>query len=194
MLLSSGMEKRFWAEAAATVVKLMNKCPSFAINGDTPDFKWYGKYGDYTWIKTFGCQAYDHIKQSKLEARALKCVLLGYQSGVKGYRLWCIEPGNHKIMVSRDVVFTESIMPFKKAKDVEKVSVSDESEVNPEVEPDELAQGGADVGVDDEVIHGESDESTEDLTQYQLARDRARRKNVKAPARYADSEMLYFAL
>ena len=37
MLFTSGMEKRFWAEAVATAVKLINKCSSFTIDGDTPD-------------------------------------------------------------------------------------------------------------------------------------------------------------
>ena len=37
--------------------------------------------------------------------------MLGYQKGVKGYRLWCIEPENHKIVISRDVIFLDD-MPF----------------------------------------------------------------------------------
>lgn len=194
MLLSFGMEKKFWAEAAATAIKLMNKCPSSAIKGDTPDFKWYGKHGGYTGINIFGCQAYAHVKQSKLDARALKCVLLGYQSGVKGYRLWCLEPGKQKVIVSRDVVFSESVMSLKKKKDIEVTTVSVEPVTISERESDVLAQGGADGSDEDEVTQGESNQEPEDLSEYLLARDRARRKDVKSPARYADSEMLYFAL
>ena len=117
MLATSGMDKRFSGEAAATAVKLMNKCPASSLNGDTPDFKWYGGHGDYSKLKVFGCKAYAHLRQSKLDARALKCVFLGYQDGVKGYRLWCIEPGNPNIIISRDVVFLESDMPLKKPSD-----------------------------------------------------------------------------
>lgn len=110
MLLASGMEKKFWAEAAATAVKLMNMCPSSSIGGDTPEFTWYGEFGSYSHLRFFGCKTYAHLKQSKLYARALRCVMVGYQPGVKGYMLWCVEPGNHKIIVCRDVVFSKSEM------------------------------------------------------------------------------------
>lgn len=75
MLFTSGMEKRFWAEAVSTAVKLLNKCPSSSINSDTPDLRWYGSYGDYSHIKIFGCKAYAYMKQTKLDARALRCVM-----------------------------------------------------------------------------------------------------------------------
>lgn len=35
---------------------------------------------------------------------------------MKGYRLWCLEKGSEKCMISRDVVFNEIEMPL--AKDV----------------------------------------------------------------------------
>lgn len=114
MLLAAGMGKRFWAEAASTAVKLMNKCPSSSIGGDTPDYRWFGGYGSYADLRNFGCKAFAHIKQEKLEARALRCVMLGYQSGVKGYRLWCIEKNEGKIIISRDVIFWEGEFPLKK--------------------------------------------------------------------------------
>ena len=63
-------------------------------------------------LRPFGCKAYAHKKQGKLNARAEKCVMLGYPRGVKGYRLWCIEPSNGKIVLSRDVVFMEDEMPL----------------------------------------------------------------------------------
>lgn len=63
------------------------------------------------------CTAYAYNRKSKLRARALKCVMLGYQKGVEGYRLWCIEPGNQKVVISRDVVFVENNMPYLNQKD-----------------------------------------------------------------------------
>lgn len=42
MLSDSGLPKRFWAEATHTVVVLINKTPSSAINFEIPDKKWSG--------------------------------------------------------------------------------------------------------------------------------------------------------
>ena len=114
MLFSSGLPKRFWAEAIITAAVLINKCPSSAISDETPDTRWYGSINDYSILRSFGCAAYAHIKQSKLEPRAKKCVMLGYQDGVKAYRLWSLEKGDQKIVVSRDVVFNEEEMSFKR--------------------------------------------------------------------------------
>ncbi|GJW95323.1 retrovirus-related pol polyprotein from transposon TNT 1-94 [Tanacetum coccineum] len=45
----------------------------------------------YGMLRTFGCVAYSHIKQGKLEPRAVKCVLLGYPEGVKGNYMLTVE-------------------------------------------------------------------------------------------------------
>ena len=42
---------------------------------------------DYSQLKVFGCTAYAHVDNGKLEPRAVKCLFLGYSSGVKGYKL-----------------------------------------------------------------------------------------------------------
>ena len=60
----------------------------------------------------FDCCAYAHVKQGKLEPRALKCIFLGYPKGIKGYRLWCLEPGMRKCIISRDVIFNENVMGY----------------------------------------------------------------------------------
>ncbi|KAG8474407.1 hypothetical protein CXB51_033681 [Gossypium anomalum] len=58
--------------------------------------------------KIFGFPAYAHVDNGKLEPRSIKCVFLGYKTGVKRYKLWC--PENRKVVISRDVVFDETAM------------------------------------------------------------------------------------
>lgn len=73
--------------------------------------KWNSENCD---LKVFGCVAYAHYKEGKLNHRAKKCLFLGYPSGTKGYRLWCLEKGEEKCIISRDhVVFYETKIPLQ---------------------------------------------------------------------------------
>ena len=59
-------------------------------------------------LRVFGCTAYAHVDNGKLEPRAVKCLFLGYGSRVKGYKLW--NPEAEKTFMSRSVIFNESVM------------------------------------------------------------------------------------
>lgn len=75
--------------------------------------KWTSSHPQLNGLKAFGCTTYAHVKQGKLDARALKCIFLGYPDEVKGYKIWCIEPGSQNIIVNRDVTFKEDEFPLK---------------------------------------------------------------------------------
>nr|GFC87931.1 retrotransposon protein, putative, Ty1-copia subclass [Tanacetum cinerariifolium] len=102
--------KTFWAEATCTAAYLINRSPSTAIEKQTHMEMWSGHPSDYGMLRTFGCVAYSLVQQGKLEPRAVKCVLLGYPEGVKGYRLYRLDNELPKIVTSRNVVFNESVM------------------------------------------------------------------------------------
>lgn len=109
MLSNAGLGKQFWAEAVVYASHLINRLPCSAIDGKTPLEKWFGKPAtDYDSIHVFGCTSYYHVKESKLDPRAKKAIFMGIASGVKGYRLWCLE--TKKTIISRDVTFDESTM------------------------------------------------------------------------------------
>ena len=47
-------------------------------------------------------------ERSKLDLKSRKCIFLGFEKGVKGYRLW--DPISKKTVTSRDVIFDEAFM------------------------------------------------------------------------------------
>ena len=143
-------------------------------------------------MKVFGCMAYAHIRQDKLQLMALKCIFLGYPKGVKGYKLWCLEPGYKRCINSRDVVFNEFEMEnlVKKesvgiiGKHIARIAVENNDEQF-EVEPEP--------GQQDE-SQGEVQENTQKqskLEDYSLTRERARRV-IKPPKIYVYVDLLAF--
>ncbi|GKB87106.1 retrovirus-related pol polyprotein from transposon TNT 1-94 [Tanacetum coccineum] len=84
LLIQSGLPNTFLAEATCTAAYLINRSPSTAIEKKTHMEMWSGHPSDYEMLRIFGCVAYPHDKQGKLEPRVIKCILLGYPEGVKG--------------------------------------------------------------------------------------------------------------
>ncbi|GKB03600.1 retrotransposon protein, putative, ty1-copia subclass [Tanacetum coccineum] len=125
LLIQSGLPKTFWAEATCTTSYLINRSPSRAIDKKTPMEMWSGHPSDYGMLRISGCVAYPHDKQGKLEPRVVKCVLLGYPEGVKGYRLYRLDDESPKMVTSRNVVYNESVM----YKDTLKDSVTSDKSV-----------------------------------------------------------------
>ena len=115
MLLSVGLPKTFWGEAVTNIAYLINRCPSFALGLQTPIELWSGKPANYSNLRVFGAFAFAHIKQDKLGARAIKYAFIGYPLGIKGYKLWRMEPGEPKCILYRDVIFVETRIAMKHA-------------------------------------------------------------------------------
>jgi hypothetical protein len=122
----------FWDEAIYIAFYLVNHSPSTIIDCKTPYEVCSGTPVDYSILKTFGCPAYCHVNDCKLEPRSKKCIFLGYADGVKGYRLWCPDPKSHKFIVSRYVVFNESTMLHSRKESV--ISKENEQGSSKEVE------------------------------------------------------------
>ncbi|KAJ0489574.1 putative RNA-directed DNA polymerase [Helianthus annuus] len=183
MLFGSGLPKKFWAEALSTAAYLVNMSPSSAIDMETPMERWSGEKPDYNRLRVFGTIAYAHINQGKLEPRAQKCILLGYTTGVKGYRLWRLEEGSPKVINSRDVVeFREDktyrdVMGDKTSGDAQKNNSENRIQIEVEAPASEKKAG------DERTSQPETSSSACDSDNYSIARDRTRRQIIK-PSRY----------
>jgi hypothetical protein len=108
MLKTKRVPSKFWGEAVTTAVYVLNRCPTKSVQGKTPYEAWHGIKPKVDHLRTFGCVG--HVKRvgpglNKLVDRSTKMVLLGYESGTKGYRL--VDPLTEQVHISRDVVFEE---------------------------------------------------------------------------------------
>ncbi|GKA08192.1 retrovirus-related pol polyprotein from transposon TNT 1-94 [Tanacetum coccineum] len=161
LLIQSGFLDSFWAEATITAAYLINRSLSTALKKKTP---------------------------GKLKHRAIKSIFLGYPDGVKGYRLWRLDDVKPKIIISRDVVFNESLMykdtlkgagAADSGKEVEFEVELQGSRVEPTVDPH--------TGENPRNKDKEQDEGPQqqNLNNYVLVRDRAKRTTF-IHARYRD--------
>ena len=119
MLADARLPHRFWAEAPSTAVYLRNRSPTTVVEGKTPFEAWTGQKPNEGHLRVFGCAAYAHVakdERQKLNAKSRKCVLLGYGTERKGYRLY--DPRRERIFYSRDAVFDESSRGIEKEQSV----------------------------------------------------------------------------
>jgi hypothetical protein len=111
MILHAGFPLQFWADVVDTVVYLINIGPLSSLDGRFLEEAWTEKNVNYSFLKTFGCEAFVHIdkeNRTKIEEKSKKCTFIGYNVNDFGYSLWDYE--NNKIIRSRNVIFNEKVM------------------------------------------------------------------------------------
>ena len=89
--LNAGLSKVFWAEAVNTTSFIINISPTTDNDFNILQEVWSGKPFDYSSLKIFGRLDYVHVQsgeRTKLDPKSRKCIFLGFEKDVKGYRLW----------------------------------------------------------------------------------------------------------
>ena len=114
LLAQASMPLKFWDEAFLTATYLINIVPSKVINYQTPVERLFSTKPDYSFLRIFRCACWPHLRpynSRKLEFRSKQCTFLGYSPQHKGNK--CLEISTGRVYISRDVVFDESVFPFK---------------------------------------------------------------------------------
>jgi hypothetical protein len=87
------MSAVFWGEAVVTVVYILNRSPTKALNGRTPYEAWHERKPTVSHLRVFGYLAFGkelgHI--GKLDDRSTLGVFIGYAEDSKAYRI--LDPG-----------------------------------------------------------------------------------------------------
>ncbi|CAN1285750.1 Retrovirus-related Pol polyprotein from transposon TNT 1-94, partial [Linum perenne] len=188
MLSQAGLTRTFWAEALSYAVHLVNRLPTTATGGKAPLEVWSGEpVKDYDQLHIFGCPAYYHVQDSKLDPRAKKAKFMGFSIGVKGYRLWC--PESKKIVNSRDVVFDELVMSSTREDKDNEAQREGKHVIFPLVKEavKQVEENPQEVEEDSQ----EEEQNPQEDEPESIARNRPRRE-IRRPTRYED--MVAYAL
>ena len=111
MKLHVGLPLSIWVEAINIIVYLINRGFSTPLGYGIPEEAWITKKVSYSFLKTFGCEAFAHVdskNRTKMKAKSKKCIFVRYGILEFGYRLWDFK--NYKIVRSRDVIFNEKVL------------------------------------------------------------------------------------
>jgi hypothetical protein len=99
------VERWWWAEAVLLIVHILNRIPNTAWPDTSPIEIVTGKKPVLNYLRVFGAKGYvrvDDSKRSKLDAKAHRCMFLGYSETSKAYRVWDCD--DERIVVSRSIV------------------------------------------------------------------------------------------
>ncbi|KAL8128984.1 hypothetical protein V2J09_018139 [Rumex salicifolius] len=92
----------------------MNITPTTTLHMRTPHQVLFRQLPSYNHLRVFGCLCFPNLTATtahKLEPRTRPYVFLGYALQHRGYR--CLDLESQKVIISRHVIFDESIFPFR---------------------------------------------------------------------------------
>lgn len=110
MLLYSGLFKLYWAEAAVTVIYLLNRVVITVLSGKIFYEVFWGRKLSFLYLKVFGFSVFvfiSEVKRKKLDDRFRQLVFVGYSEESKVYKLF--DSVIFKIILFRSVIFKEFV-------------------------------------------------------------------------------------
>jgi hypothetical protein len=97
----------YYGEAVMTVVHLLNRSPTKALDGKMSYEAWHGRKPVVSHLHVFSCLAFakelNHV--GKLDDQSMPGVFISYTEGVKAYSI--LDPTTQRVHISRDVMFDE---------------------------------------------------------------------------------------
>lgn len=86
-----------WVKAVHTIVYILNKCPTKALEDKTPFEAYSERKPGVAHLKFFGCMCFG----------CTNAVFIGYATCEKWYKVY--DPMTRKLLLSRDIVFDENV-------------------------------------------------------------------------------------
>ncbi|UYV62960.1 hypothetical protein LAZ67_2002627 [Cordylochernes scorpioides] len=102
----------FWAESVNCAAYIKNRSLCSALDNKVPEEIWLSRKVSVRHFKIFGALAYAHIpkqKRKKFDRRAKRCILVGYSTQSKGYRLW--DNDSKQVFITKHARFDENKLP-----------------------------------------------------------------------------------
>ncbi|KAG7551025.1 Zinc finger CCHC-type [Arabidopsis thaliana x Arabidopsis arenosa] len=183
------LPKALWAEGMRCAAYVINRMPLSPNNMKSPYEMVHGKKPTVKHLRIFGSVCYVHVfdsQRTKLEAKAKKCIFVGYDEQRKGWR--CMDPETHKYVVSRDVIFDEVSSYYGPPQVLVEKDGANSSKID-----ESTLQVPCESGSPGNKIQGErgstNQEEEEEQDHGSMVNQRPKRNIVK-PARYRDEEFI----
>ena len=105
MMSLTDLPLSFWGYALETAAFTLNRAPSKSVE-TTPYEMWFGKKPKLLFLKVWGWDTYvKRLQPEKLEAKADKCIFIGYPKETVGYTFYLRSEG--KVFVAKNGSFLE---------------------------------------------------------------------------------------
>ncbi|UYV65931.1 hypothetical protein LAZ67_3005907 [Cordylochernes scorpioides] len=115
---NADLPQKFWAESVNCAAYIKNRSLCSALDNKVPEEIWLSRKVSVRHFKIFGALAYAHIpkqKRKKFDRRAKRCILVGYSTQSKGYRLW--DNDSKQVFITKHARFDENKVGLNQLKD-----------------------------------------------------------------------------